>query len=55
MRGLGLDERDVDGANGFAGGKVENPVFRAIIAIPNEHAAKRFGESLSTKISSMRR
>jgi hypothetical protein len=43
MRGLGFNERDMDGANGFACGKVENLVSRAIIVVPNEHAAKRFG------------
>jgi hypothetical protein len=38
---FGFNERDMDGANGFAGGKVENPTSRAIIEVPNEHAAKR--------------
>jgi hypothetical protein len=37
VRGSGFSERDIDGANEFAGGKVENRVSRAIIAKPNEH------------------
>jgi hypothetical protein len=40
---LGFNERDMDGANELAGGKVENPISRAIIELPNEHATKRFG------------
>jgi hypothetical protein len=43
MRRLGFNERDMDGANEFADGKVENQVSRAIIAVFNEDAAKRFG------------
>jgi hypothetical protein len=42
MRGLGLNERDMDGANEFAGGKVYNTISRAIIALLNEHTTKRF-------------
>jgi hypothetical protein len=37
---LGFNECDMDCANEFAGGKIENPVSRAIIAVPNEHVAK---------------
>jgi hypothetical protein len=40
MRGLGFNERDIDCANEFAGGKVDNPLFRATVVVSNEHAAK---------------
>jgi hypothetical protein len=40
---LGFNVRDMDGANEFAGDKFENPVSRAIIALPHEHTAKRLG------------
>jgi hypothetical protein len=43
MCGFGFSERDMDGANEFAGGKVENPVSRATITLLNEHAAKYHG------------
>jgi hypothetical protein len=43
MCGLGLNERDLDGANEFSGGKVEYPIPRTIIVLPNEHVAKRIG------------
>jgi hypothetical protein len=43
MRGLGFNERDMDGPNEFAGGKVESIESRGIIAVPHKHAAKRFG------------
>jgi cobalamin-dependent methionine synthase I len=36
---LGFNESDMDGPNEFAGGEVENPIARAIIAVSNEHAA----------------
>jgi hypothetical protein len=39
MRGLGMNKRDVDGAHEFAGGKIENPISRAIVVIPNKYAA----------------
>jgi hypothetical protein len=36
----------MDDTNEFAGGKVENPQPRAIIAVPNEHTTKLFGREL---------
>jgi hypothetical protein len=41
MRRLGFKESEMDGPNEFAGGKVDDLVARAIIAISNEHAAQR--------------
>jgi hypothetical protein len=42
MRGLWLNKHGVDGVNEVTGGKVENPISRAIIAAPNKHTAERF-------------
>jgi hypothetical protein len=39
MRVLGFNEGDMDGPNEFAGGEVEIPVARAIIALPTGHAS----------------
>jgi hypothetical protein len=52
MRGLiGLNKRDVDGADKLPGGKVHNSIARTVVALPDEHAAKGFmGELLPTTI-----
>jgi hypothetical protein len=42
MRGLGLNENDMDGLIEFARREVEDPVARTIIAIANEHASESF-------------
>jgi hypothetical protein len=44
MRGLRFKKGDMDCANGLLVSEVEKLVPRAIIAIPDEHATKRFGE-----------
>jgi hypothetical protein len=52
MRGfIGLNKRDVDGADELPSGKIHNPIARTVVAIPDEHAAKGFmGELLPTTI-----
>jgi hypothetical protein len=39
---LGFDKGHVDGVDELSGGKVENLVARAIIAVSNKHATKIF-------------
>jgi hypothetical protein len=43
MRGLRFDEGNMDCANEFPGSEAEKPLAWAIIAVSNEHSAKRFG------------
>jgi hypothetical protein len=43
MSGLRFNESDMNGSNEFPGSKVEKPIARAIIAIPDENAAECFG------------
>jgi hypothetical protein len=42
MRGSGLNELDVDGTDELPGGKVQNPIARTVVAVPDEHATKGF-------------
>jgi hypothetical protein len=39
---MGFDKGHVDGVDEISGGKVENLVARAIIAVPNKHTTKIF-------------
>jgi hypothetical protein len=42
MRGLGFSKSDVDGTDECAGDYFDNPVSRATVAVPNEHASTFF-------------
>jgi hypothetical protein len=55
MGGLGFNKGDVDGFEKFACGHAMNPIAKAVIATPDEHAAHVFFHGIHTQAIGLQR